>query len=502
MAAVLKPSGEQSFIYDWFRQPDPAPWEHNLLVRARAGTGKTTTIIAGVALAPEQRILLAAFNKEIQLELEKRIDSTRTKAQTLHSLGFAYVRRMTSSVRISDDGERKRSLTARACETMGIEPPRPVMRLINDLHSKGRDVDPWMALASDDDGLEAMIEFASRFDLLPGEEVEAKGFTTAVVARAALLAMRYAKEPTSSIDFADMIFLPIVNDWVAPRFDLVVVDEAQDMTIAQLTLAVGACTRNGRICVVGDDRQAIYAFRGADAGALDRLKASLAAAELGLTTTYRCGKKIVELARTIVPDYRAPENAHEGEIVDLPFAKAIAQAAPGDFVLSRKNAPLIRVCLDLLKRNVPATVRGKDIGAGIVALIERLNVDSLRALPSALARWSLRECERAREKLSEEAAEERCAVVLDQAAVVVALNENATTLDDLYRRCDQLFSDKGSASQVTCSSVHKAKGLEADNVYMLMSTFRNDDSIEEQNIRYVAITRAKKRLVLVEGEAA
>ena len=68
---------------------------------------------------------------------------------------------------------------------------------------------------------------------------------------------------------------------------MVVVDEAQDMTSAQLEIAVGACKRGGRVVIVGDDRQAIYGFRGADSGGLDRLKKLLKAKELGLTTTYR-----------------------------------------------------------------------------------------------------------------------------------------------------------------------------------------------------------------------
>jgi len=95
----------------------------------------------------------------------------------------------------------------------------------------------------------------------------------------------FAKERTPVIDFADMIFLPLVHRWVRPWFDLVVLDEAQDWTRAMLQLVRGCCRRDGRICIVGDDRQAIYAFRGADSSSLDRLKAELKAAELGLKTT-------------------------------------------------------------------------------------------------------------------------------------------------------------------------------------------------------------------------
>jgi DNA helicase-2/ATP-dependent DNA helicase PcrA len=60
-----------------------------------------------------------------------------------------------------------------------------------------------------------------------------------------------------------MIYLPLAWNLTAKDYQLVVVDEAQDMTAAQLEIAQRVC--NGRICVVGDDRQAIYGFRGATA---------------------------------------------------------------------------------------------------------------------------------------------------------------------------------------------------------------------------------------------
>jgi hypothetical protein len=41
------------------------------------------------------------------------------------------------------------------------------------------------------------------------------------------------------MDFTDMIFLPVRNGWLVPMFDMVVVDEAQDMTVAQLETRAG-----------------------------------------------------------------------------------------------------------------------------------------------------------------------------------------------------------------------------------------------------------------------
>jgi superfamily I DNA/RNA helicase len=71
---------------------------------------------------------------------------------------------------------------------------------------------------------------------------------------------------------------------------------------------------------------------------------------------------------------------------------------------------------------------------------------------------------------------------------------------DIESRIYSLFTDDGlgSAGVITCSSVHKAKGLEADNVFVLEGTFRPGKE-EENNIYYVAVTRAKNRLIFVQG---
>jgi len=90
------------------------------------------------------------------------------------------------------------------------------------------------------------------------------GITERWLANRASKAVELAKQKSPLIDFADMIFLPVALKLIRPWFDMVVVDEAQDMTSAQLEIAVGACKRGGRVVIVGDDRQAIYGFRGAD----------------------------------------------------------------------------------------------------------------------------------------------------------------------------------------------------------------------------------------------
>jgi DNA helicase-2/ATP-dependent DNA helicase PcrA len=481
-------SEEQEAIFAWF-----ANGEGNLVVRARAGTGKTTTIIAGIDHAPERKILLASFNKSIERELSARLKNPNAQAKTLHGLGFAFLRRNWTRVRV-DASTRGWDLARTACDK---QTPDPVIKLVKELHTKAREVIPFAVNA--DDAVSQIVDLAFRFDLTPGEEWEEEGYDVDRVAAFALSAMREATKRTAVIDFADMIYLPLVNGWVRPWFDLVVVDEAQDMNEAQLALATRACKRQGRLCIVGDDRQAIYGFRGADSGSLDRLKKELRATELGLRTTYRCPKTVVAEAQKFVPDFVAHDTAPEGEVKrDVSAATMLEDATEGDFILSRKNAPLVGICLGLLKRGRRARIQGRDIGKSIELLVKSFKLRQLADLEEAVANWFVTEQRKAKRIKDDDVQ----AAYLDEAAdrrdVILALSDGVASVPEYMARLDSLFSDNGGAS-VMCSSVHKSKGLEADRVYLITETF--SEGGEEDNITYVAVTRAKATLGYSTGEA-
>lgn len=479
----------------------------NLVVVARAGTGKTTTIIEALKhFAAHLSILLCAFNKKIQMELQKRIGTGNAFASTLHSVGLAAIKRYKRNVRI-DANARERNLARTVCDR---SVPDDISFLVGKLCTKGREILP---LCEDATELEAL---AWDFDCVPDEEWKADGYDVRFVAERALAAMKVAAEHTDEIDFADMIYLPIRNKWLRPEYDVVIVDEAQDMTTAQLLIAKGVCKKNGRIMVVGDNRQAIYAFRGADSEALDNLKRELNAKELPLNVTYRCGKKIVEEAKRLVPDYVAHESNGDGEVSTMPMEKMLPVVEPGDFVLSRTNAALVAVAMKLLRAGKRARIEGRDIGAGLKALIKKIGTgsakNSLPAFLTKLKNWEEREILRAQKESDfPDAKIER---IVDKAETVRALADGLSGVPELIARIDSLFSDHddngNKAAFITCSTVHKAKGLEADRVFILIDTFKKSRkegdkpmstkrAQEEDNILYVAITRARNLLVYVTG---
>jgi DNA helicase-2/ATP-dependent DNA helicase PcrA len=498
-------SAQQQAIFDWFNFSSPVASRH-LIARARAGCGKTTTILKGVVLSPESKtgkVLIAAFSKIIETEITKKLADSGVQniiAKTLHAVGYACIRNFRERIKVEFTSDRADRLALAVC---GNSAPDAIVRLVSKLHTKGREIAPHATKVGD------LTAIAITFDCEPDEQW-AERFDLRYVEEKALEAMVLASAVKSgdTIDGSDMIFLPVRNGWLSKQYDMVVVDEAQDMTTAQLEIAQGVLKTGGRICVVGDDRQAIFGFRGADSGSLDRLKAEMDAAELGLTTTYRCGKAIVALAQGYVSDFTAGESNPEGAISTLNSSKLVGAAGPGDFILSRTNAPLVSTAMQLLRAGKRARVAGRDIGKSLSAIVRKMKAKSVPDLLAKIENWMNREVRRHQAQLAQAtngrktALQAKIDAVIDQAEMLTSLCDGAKNTAEVESRVEALFVDDGLGKEgvITCSSVHRAKGLEANRVFLIAKTFRGG-SVEEENIAYVAITRAKQELVWVSDEA-
>ena len=479
-------SAQQETVFSWFSTPNPD--EPNAVINAYAGTGKTTTLLEGCRRAPERSILVCAFNKRIAEELTTKAGDTRIQAKTLHAIGFQCIKRFRDRLILAKGTERADGLAKEVC---GQRAPDTILKLVSKLHTKAREMKPHATQPGE------LIDIAVQFECEPGDEWANTAYTLDYVCQKAVDAMEIASKVESggTIDFSDMVFLPVRNGWLVPMWDLAVVDETQDMTTAQLEIVQGVC--RGRIGVVGDRNQAIYAFRGADVESLDRLKAELNAVEMGLTVTYRCARAIVREAQRYVPDFEAGPDNPEGSVTTITGDKLVGAAAPGDFVLSRLNAPLVSVAMTLLRAGKRTRVAGRDIGAGLKTLVRKFKARSVPEFLQRVSAWEEREALRLKAAKRDSS---KIEAVHDQAEMLVSLADGAKNVDEITSRIDALFTDDGLGDQglVTCSSVHRAKGLEANRVFVLRDTLRSN-SVEEDNISYVAITRAKLELVYVVG---
>jgi len=468
-------SDQQNAIFDWFEGG-----KGNLTVRARAGVGKTTTLLEGVS----------------------RVKGGVAEAKTLHSLGYGMVMKNWGRVnlddRVSFKDKRSRRLAVEAMET---DEPKQMATLVAKLMTYGREMQPFAKKVED------IIDIAYEFDCDPSDDFYRSGWNIERICELAIKAMRLAKKKTQIIDFSDMLYLPVALGWANPRFDLTCIDEAQDLNVCQLELAQRVTKKNGRFVVIGDDRQAIYGFRGADSGSIDRLKRELGATELPLNTTYRCPRLIVAEANRLVPDYNAAPEAPEGVIDSIQIDRIHEHVQPKNFVLSRTNAALIKTCLYLLKNRIRAKIEGKDLGRRLGSIARTICGDStslIEDFEKKAQEWCSREVQRAMDRSREKQAEN----VVDQYETLLALAEGCTTVDGLLSQIDDLFGDAAALhGVVVCSTVHRAKGLESKRVFLLRDTlypglrakYGHSRLQEEQNIEYVAITRAMSQLTWVEG---
>lgn len=475
-------SAEQQAIFEWFGHG-----VGNLVVQARAGTGKTTTIKQAFTHAPEDRMLYAVFNKKNQREAEGKITDARVQVSTLHSVGYRCIRAVWPDVKPDDGVEALRIVTVEP----GIpdEPAGCVERLIGFAKNTliTATIERLVNIANDRGIFSAMEE--DEIDAWPVHRLAAVAYTAMEFARSG--------DDSGGISYNDMVWLPVVNNWVKPMFDLVCVDEAQDMNLPQLEMAVRACKAGGRICIVGDDRQAIYGFRGAAQDGMEMMRRRLHAQTLGLTTTYRCPKSVVAIAAEIVPDYKAASEAPEGVVENIEVEQLVQRLVIGDAVLSRLNAPLMSTCLNLLRNGVSARIEGRDIGKQLVGMVRKLRAKSVPDFIRKLYAWG----DKQRKRLACGAkSESKIALVDDQVATLNAVAEGCDNIAAIEARLLSLFqdSDANAKPAVILSTVHKAKGLEWERVFILSATFKKSRGAEEANIYYVAVTRSKKYLTFVE----
>jgi hypothetical protein len=216
---------------------------------------------------------------------------------------------------------------------------------------------------------------------------------------------------------------------------------------------------------------------------------------LPLSVTYRCARAIVAVAKRIVPDLEAAPHAVEGEVSATSWAAMVEGAAPGDFVLSRTNAPLIGLCMQFLAEGRRASIQGKDLAKDLLSMLRRSKAANVDAFLVYLDAWAGAETRR---MLARKPVAGDTGAIDDKVTCLRTLCEGAQSIAEVTARIESLFSDDDNAARIVLSTTHKAKGLERDRVWMLAGTYaRGMDSDEGQNLYYVAVTRARKALVMV-----
>lgn len=319
----------------------------------------------------------------------------------------------------------------------------------------------------------------------------------------------------ATVDFDDQIWVPMVLNLPVPRYDVLCVDEYQDTGLTQQWLAIKAARR---LCAVGDPRQAIYQFRGADSKGFDRLRQKLGSQvlTLPLTLTRRCPQSHVRLAQGIVPQIHAMEHAPEGEIRVMAKDDAVACMKPGDLVMCRVNAELVSTGYKLIKRGVRALIRGKNFGDGMTRLVEKAEADVLKDELNITVRAIItyageltNEAVQKFNAIPDGRGEQRALNAQERYDCLCVLAQNAKTVNELKDTIVRMFDDKAAVKDcVVLGTVHRTKGLEANRVFILRPDLiphpmaRGEEGREsERNLGYVAVTRAKFRDAVYEEDS-
>lgn len=490
-ALVFTP--QQNNVLDFVDDPEAG----SAMVIAVAGAGKTTLLVEAVKRMSGPTAAIA-FNKSIADELKNRMPVRDGLAVgTSHSFGMRCINAALGQPRV--EGFKAGNL---AEDVLNI--PRWEKGPVVELVSLAKQFAMGVPGGVTKDRM-SMLTLARQFNVeFPEGQQPVKYADLALK----LLDLTMAKR--DEIDFDDMIYMPLALGLKVPRFKWILGDEVQDWNISQRILVSWMLEDDGRLLAVGDPRQAIYGFRGADADSFNRIKETFKAKELPLTVTFRCPKLVVKEAQRYVTHIEAHETAPDGDIETLRDVDDIlSRVKAGDAVLCRFNRPIVSLAFKLIRMGRPAMIAGRSIGMQLVKLCDRWkSAKSFAQLRARLEAYLEAEFRKAKKEKSPAIAERAADIVGTLFDMMEALGdskgENISTVDGLKSWITKNYSDKIDSKRfVLLSTIHKSKGLEWDNVFFFGSEegspFAKQDweFEQERNLKYVAITRAQKKLYLI-----
>ena len=483
----VKPTKEQERIFLFVKKRP-----ENILIKAYAGAGKTSTIVEAVKLLPQDKsIMFLAFNKHIQEELKTKLPE-HVRCYTTYGLGTSAIKRKYGD-KIKFDEFKIDKIIQKKSKSWNLKDEfkddNEINIYLNDLKKMVNLCRLTLTLKP-----EYVPYIAERYDINIKKPNDIKRV---------LKVLDEATINRNFFDYTDMIYLPAVDNsiWMFPQ-DYVFVDEVQDLNRCQIKIIEKILKRDkvtqkytGRLICVGDFFQGIYGFNAADEKSFEWFEKFPNTKTLPLSTSFRCSKAVIRKAQEIVPDIKAREDAPEGVVRD---GDVVNEARSGDFILCRTTMPLVRLFFDFLTQNKKAIIKGSDIGIHLIELIGKIN-----NLPALIDFWES-ELAMFRRDLKKEGIlnpneHTGYSTLEDKVMTLLFLAKISESIADLKNKISAIFTDE--IQGIVLSTVHKIKGLEADRVFIIrpdllpMQVQKGWQYIQEKNLEYVAYTRAKQELI-------
>ena len=465
--------------------------DKNILVQAVAGSGKSFTLVEIVKLLDHsKKNIFLAFNRDIVKELAKKIPDYCI-VKTLHSLGYSNIRKFYPKIRINQD--KLNDLIAIYID-QNIE-------LKDDIKNNFNVIIRLVNLIKDsmlDCTLESISYLSDRYSLTLNSDTE-------IILNAVSFLFNRSIQDTTSIDFSDMLYFCAIGLIPCEKFDNLLIDESQDLNPTQLKMMEYSMHKNSRLIAVGDRNQSIYGFRASDIESMDKIKNKFDCIELPLSICYRCQETVIKFINTEFSfiQFEGKENNQAGILDTIEISKFEKIVQDKNLVLCRNNAPLIKPAYSLLSQGKKVIIKGKEIGQNLINLIQKLSkkyqCESIIDLLESIEKYRAIESEKL-ERLNQT---RKLDTLHDQLDCIVNFANNQDSIIDMIIQIDSIFSDNDQDG-IIFSTVHKAKGLESDIVFIIQPELmpgknaKTDwEKIQELNIKYVAYTRSKRELYLI-----
>lgn len=527
----FKLSSYQQDILDFFINHP----QDNIYINALAGSGKSSTICMLTEHTTTSDVYVA-FNKSIAEEFKTKIKNTKTKVYTLHGLAFM----------IMNNNLEEKATIGFGVNNKAVVDNLKMYKIIGDkvfdyykfkkFEYKCFIKDNFVQLYNlcrltyiNMDKKEDILNLVDEYNLFidngtcKGEAMPNNNLICDWIKFMNIQDIGQF-ENNNTVDFTDMLYITLnklkSGEWKVPyylMFTNVMADEDQDLSIVQLSLLKFIKRSNGRFVTVGDKNQAIYGFAGASCKSSELVKKFFAPmTEFDLPINYRCPTSHLDLVRERfdIPIQARPD-APEGKIFSINKPEICKYVQGGDFIISRKNKWLSSVIIDLVKHSIPIYMEDKDVVKKILATINKsksLNVDDFysqlidkrKSFDKAIVKIK---------KNDNIPDEEKESVISDNSNYIDDINfiieiiksyKGEKSISSFSSYVKKLLNTKFDDNCVRLTSIHKSKGLEAKNVFVLNEAKvcfdpRNsyDLNQQERNLAYISITRAENNLYLV-----
>lgn len=478
-------SSYQKSIFQWVENG-----EGSCVVNAVPGSGKSTTLVESSHYIPSRlSSQFLAFNKHIVEELKTKLPRN-VSCSTIHGLGFSSIKRILTKTKVN--GNKYSKLIRQYLIDKNVTKNK------SDYENLAELIRLTQLTLTDFNNYQEFVNLINYYDIPIQNNYH---FWQQAVCDILEQGIKLA---SVEVSFDDMIYLPNILDLPIKSSNFLFVDECQDLNQAQLSLVMKAFNSSTRGLFVGDKYQSIMGFCGADIHSIDNIINQTKAIQLPLSISYRLPKSHIELANKIYNVIESAPHAIEG-IVDMFYRSNIPDYVEGnDLIICRCFAPIVRVYFSLIRNGIPAQIKNKDISNQLISLLNTV-------FPNHYIPISINEFERQldiyfNQKQAELLEQDNNLAIINLMDKIETLNviyssHQCNTITNCISAINQLCKPSNNVNPVNLTTIHGAKGLEAERVFLLRpdliphSLAKKDYEIEqEKNLMFVALSRSKHTL--------